>query len=82
MDKNLIVGRGLHFDLCMLRTCTIMATVVECGSLHCQRDCYARTLSTVVVSCVPSAPQDQQHGKFAVQLKDTVLFPEGGGQVR
>ena len=66
----------------MLHTCTIMATVVECGSLHCQRDCYARTLSTVVVSCVPSAPQDQQHGKFAVQLKDTVLFPEGGGQVR
>lgn len=55
---------------------------VECGSLHCQRDCYARTLTTVVVSCVPSAPQDQQHGKFAVQLMDTVLFPEGGGQVR
>lgn len=58
-----------------------MATAVECGSLRCQRDSYAQRLSTVVLSCVPSSPEDGQYGTYAVELQDTVLFPEGGGQV-
>lgn len=59
----------------------VMAAV-ECGSLHCQRDSYARSLDTVVVSCRPSAPGERKHGAYAVILENTVLFPEGGGQVR
>ena len=54
---------------------------VECGSLRCQRDSYAKSLTTEVVSCAQSAPEDRQCGPYAVQLQDTVLFPEGGGQV-
>lgn len=54
---------------------------VECGSLHCQRDSYARSLVTVVLSCTASAPEDRQHGAYAVVLENTPLFPEGGGQV-
>lgn len=58
-----------------------MATNVKnCGSLHCQRDSYARSLNSVVVSCEPSRAKDHE-GKFEVVLEDTVLFPEGGGQV-
>ena len=52
----------------------------SCGSLHCQRDSYARSLSSVVVSCEPSQAKDLE-GKYEVVLEDTVLFPEGGGQV-
>ena len=59
----------------------VMAAV-ECGSLHCQRDSYARSLDTVVLSCRPSPPEDRKHGAYAVILENTVLFPEGGGQVR
>lgn len=55
---------------------------VECGSLCCQRDSFARSLSTKVLSCTPSSPEERQHGAYAVQLENTVLFPEGGGQVR
>lgn len=54
---------------------------VECGSLQCQRDSYARSLDTVVVSCTPASAEDRQHGAYAVVLENTVLFPEGGGQV-
>lgn len=57
-----------------------MATAVECGSLRCQRDSYAQSLSTVVLSCVQTSGEDAKLGKYAVQLQDTVLFPEGGGQ--
>lgn len=52
----------------------------SCGSLHCQRDSYARSLSSVVVSCEPS-PAKEHEGKYELLLEDTVLFPEGGGQV-
>ena len=52
------------------------------GGLCCQRDSYAKSLSTVVLQCLPSSPEEKQYGEFAVQLEDTVLFPEGGGQVR
>ena len=58
-----------------------MSTRVKgCGSLHCQRDSYARSLSSVVVSCQPSLAEEHG-GKYELVLEDTVLFPEGGGQV-
>nr|XP_033773693.1 alanyl-tRNA editing protein Aarsd1-B-like isoform X1 [Geotrypetes seraphini] len=52
----------------------------------CQRDSYAREFSTVVVSCSPAEVKTDVNGKkgilkgFQVILKDTLLFPEGGGQ--
>lgn len=55
--------------------------VTKCGSLKCQKDSYARSLSAVVMSCVETSGEDLQHGQYEVQLEDTVLFPEGGGQV-
>lgn len=58
-----------------------MANVKSCGSLHCQRDSYARSLDSVVVSCKPSQAKEHQ-GKYELVLEDTVLFPEGGGQVQ
>lgn len=57
------------------------AAAVECGDLRCQRDSYAKSLSTVVVQCAPTVAEERQHGAYAVQLADTVLFPLGGGQV-
>lgn len=44
-------------------------------------------LDTSVVSCVPAELKLESNGKkeklkgFNVKLKDTILFPEGGGQV-
>ncbi|CAH2301984.1 alanyl-tRNA editing Aarsd1 [Pelobates cultripes] len=55
-------------------------------AFHCQRDCYATELLTEVVSCSPGNLKTECGGKkevmcgFNVLLKDTVLFPEGGGQ--
>ena len=42
----------------------------------CQRNSYLKELVSKVVSCV------RVKEKFEVVLSDTVLFPEGGGQVR
>jgi len=69
---------------------------VRCGELLCQRDSYARTLDTVVISCKSKAPMaapaaakgKKKSGGAAspaaelwdVVLGDSVLFPEGGGQ--
>jgi len=58
------------------------ATVKECGDLYCQHHCYSRSLTTTVVSCRPSVGKDLEYGPYEVVLADTVLFPEGGGQVR
>ena len=41
---------------------------------HCQHDAFARSLTTEVVSCV------KEDGRFVAILRDTVLYPEGGGQ--
>ncbi|KAM4692513.1 alanyl-tRNA editing protein Aarsd1-B-like [Rhinophrynus dorsalis] len=55
-------------------------------AFHCQRDSYATELLTEVMSCIPGQLQFENGGKketlpgFNVILKDTVLFPEGGGQ--
>ena len=61
---------------------TITATAVkECGDLYCQHHCYSRSLATSVVSCRPTSGKDREYGPYEVVLTDTVLFPEGGGQV-
>ena len=57
-----------------------MSQSKSCGSLHCQRDSYARSLGSVVLSCQPSTAKDQD-GLYEIELEDTILFPEGGGQV-
>ena len=71
----------------------IHSTPKRCGELHCQKESYAKSLRTVVLSCAPmveavapakgkkkndASPPAQK--KWAVVLADTVLFPEGGGQ--
>lgn len=57
------------------------AVAVECGSLLCQRDSFAQRLSAVVLSCEETVGEEKKHGAYVLQLSDTVLFPEGGGQV-
>eukprot|EP00092_Neocalanus_flemingeri_P032681 GFUD01035546.1.p1 GENE.GFUD01035546.1~~GFUD01035546.1.p1 ORF type:complete len:414 (+),score=163.75 GFUD01035546.1:43-1284(+) len=53
---------------------------------HCQRDSFARELETEVVSCKPVTRKLEVNGKkqpvvgCEVVCKDTVIFPEGGGQ--
>ena len=46
----------------------------------CQKDSFLRTLKTKVISCKPGKINGKE--VFEVVLEDTVLFPEGGGQVR
>ncbi|KAM8947225.1 alanyl-tRNA editing protein Aarsd1-B-like [Pelodytes ibericus] len=55
-------------------------------AFHCQRDSYSTELLTEVVSCSAGQLKTENGGKketmsgFNIVLKDTVLFPEGGGQ--
>jgi misacylated tRNA(Ala) deacylase len=44
------------------------------GKLSCQRDSYLKELDTEVISCEPEKEY------FAIILKETILFPTGGGQ--
>lgn len=65
------------------------------GALKCQRNSFLKEFSTVVVHCaedVPteptakaskkskSKPAESSKKKYAIELQDTILFPEGGGQ--
>lgn len=65
------------------------------GSLACQKNLFLRTLSANVISCQEYAPPNlKEKGKskkkaintikvdqrYAIELNDTILFPEGGGQ--
>jgi misacylated tRNA(Ala) deacylase len=54
------------------------------GGLACQRDSFLKTLNTKVVSSVKYVPKEAKstpkQTQYAVELSDTVLFPEGGGQ--
>lgn len=59
-----------------------MSTVLESsgqafvGALACQRDSsLSKDFETLVVSCQPTKKK-----KFEIELVDTILFPEGGGQ--
>ncbi|XP_028675824.2 alanyl-tRNA editing protein Aarsd1 [Erpetoichthys calabaricus] len=53
---------------------------------QCQRECYQQQFSTTVVSCIPTEQKLEVNGRketvkgFHVVFKDTILFPEGGGQ--
>ncbi|XP_057681653.1 alanyl-tRNA editing protein Aarsd1 [Corythoichthys intestinalis] len=55
-------------------------------TFQCQRDCYMKEFVTTVLSCCPGELKQEIGGKketvkgFTVKLKDTILFPEGGGQ--
>ncbi|NP_001003572.1 alanyl-tRNA editing protein Aarsd1 [Danio rerio] len=55
-------------------------------AFQCQRDCYMQEFDSCVVSCVPAELKLENNGRkekltgFNVKLKDTILFPEGGGQ--
>ncbi|CCE79462.1 Piso0_001527 [Millerozyma farinosa CBS 7064] len=67
---------------------TISSTIV--GNLACQRNSFTKTLQANVVSCVPydtkksksknKGSSTNDKSKYALELSDTVLFPEGGGQ--
>ncbi|KAJ1939991.1 hypothetical protein EC988_007162 [Linderina pennispora] len=47
------------------------------GLLSCQQQPFLKTLDTHVVSCSDGPNAD---GLYEVELEDTVIFPEGGGQ--
>ena len=48
-------------------------------SFQCQKDSYLQTFRTKVVSCL--ATKYDGRDCYEIVLEDTVLFPEGGGQV-
>lgn len=65
------------------------------GALACQKDSFLKSLKTTVLSCEPHkghvTSKDKQNKtkkskdekletRYAVELQDTVIFPEGGGQ--
>ena len=52
----------------------------EVGRLYCQRNSMAKTIETVVLSCVQSDASAEALTEFEVELEDTVIFPTGGGQ--
>ncbi|XP_051529721.1 alanyl-tRNA editing protein Aarsd1 [Myxocyprinus asiaticus] len=55
-------------------------------AFRCLKDSYMQEFDTSVVSCIPAELKLENNGKkenvkgFKVKLKDTILFPEGGGQ--
>lgn len=60
------------------------------GALACQKDSFLRTFQSVVLSCLEYTPPQSNRTKknteaakgpeYAIEVEDTVLFPEGGGQ--
>ncbi|RLN14437.1 hypothetical protein BBJ28_00002730 [Nothophytophthora sp. Chile5] len=54
------------------------------GALACQRDSSLRSLRTAVRAChervLPATKKTKAQRFFELELQDTVLFPEGGGQ--
>ncbi|KAF9356683.1 hypothetical protein BGX34_009795 [Mortierella sp. NVP85] len=58
-------------------TPTPSTSQIPVGGLTCQHSPYLKTLSTSVLAC-SSKPNKQN--LYEVQLQDTILFPEGGGQ--
>ncbi|KAI1318194.1 hypothetical protein EDD11_007077 [Mortierella claussenii] len=50
---------------------------VPVGLLTCQHTPYLRSFTTHVLSC---SPKPNKQKLYEVQLQDTILFPEGGGQ--
>ncbi|KAJ1914619.1 hypothetical protein H4219_004705 [Mycoemilia scoparia] len=56
---------------------TAPALTTPVGLLACQKDTYLNVLDTTVIAC---SEKPNSHGQYEVELADTVLFPEGGGQ--
>ncbi|KAL7323600.1 hypothetical protein PS15p_210227 [Mucor circinelloides] len=50
---------------------------VPVGNLHCQNDTFCRQFTTECISC---SEKPDKKGFYQVELVDTILFPEGGGQ--
>lgn len=51
------------------------------GNLACQHDTYLKRFSTTVCECdVNTNKKCAKDEKYEIQLLDTILFPEGGGQ--
>lgn len=48
--------------------------------LACQREPHLTSIETHVLKCTPLPGKTSQSKKWQVILKDTVIFPEGGGQ--
>ncbi len=61
----------------LVRQFTMSASSSSC-IVACQRNSYTRTLETQVKWCTENV--DKKKGGFLVELADTILFPEGGGQ--
>lgn len=73
---------------------TATSTIV--GALACQKNSFLKSFQTSVISCIEYCPQtakdkqnkDKKNGNedivdaklYAIELDDTILFPEGGGQ--
>ncbi|AQZ14346.1 YNL040W [Zygosaccharomyces parabailii] len=59
---------------------TIMKPTVV-GALACQRNSFLfGGFKTEVISCEPAKGKPKDSARFLVELQDTILFPEGGGQ--
>lgn len=51
------------------------------GNLMCQKDTYLNSLSTTVCDCQKNSDKKaSKQEQYEIQLLDTILFPEGGGQ--
>lgn len=63
---------------------TLVAFSSPAGLVTCQRDSYLKSIKTSFVSQQENRLQGEDAralgGGFLVELADTVLFPEGGGQ--
>jgi misacylated tRNA(Ala) deacylase len=50
------------------------------GLLTCQNEPYLKALTTRVIGCEEVPKTKKTPAKYEVELEDTILFPEGGGQ--
>ena len=66
-------------SVCALLVYKLLPRLTRAMSFRCQRDSYLQTLNTKVVSC--ESAKNGGAECYEVVLEDTVLFPEGGGQV-
>lgn len=76
--KKVLEGRRTRFFQMVTETLMKPTTV---GALACQRNSFVFDgFKTTVLSCEPTKGKPKDSGKFLVELQDTILFPEGGGQ--
>lgn len=89
-------GKAQSFEVCMNIVLQMgrEASPVIVGALQCQKNSFLKEFKSVVVRCEEEKPEQPKQGgkkkskqdgvaaqlKYAVELHDTILFPEGGGQ--